>query len=147
MSKTITYIDYSEVLEIYHKMIEASDGGFEGIRDEGEIRAILDFVQNDTYYPTFEDKLTYLIYSFCVGHLFSDGNKRIALTLGTYFLHKNDYPWHACICMRRLESIVYHVAASNIGKELLLRIIYSFMQEQDYDEELKIEIANAMNQK
>ena len=28
-------------------MIDASDGGFEGVRDEGGIRAALDFVQND----------------------------------------------------------------------------------------------------
>ena len=58
MSKEIIYIDYDEVLNIYGKMIDASDGGFEGVRDEGGIRATLDFVQNDLYYPTFADKLT-----------------------------------------------------------------------------------------
>ena len=84
MSKEIIYIDYDEVLNIYGKMIDASDGGFEGVRDEGGIRAKLDFVQNDLYYPTFADKLTYLMYRFCSGHFFNDGNKRIALTLGTY---------------------------------------------------------------
>ena len=122
MSKEIIYIDYDEALNIYGKMIDASDGGFEGVRDEGGIRATLDFVQNDLYYPTFADKLTYLMYRFCSGHFFNDGNKRIALTLGTYFLHKNNYYWHACICMRTLESIIYHVAASNIDQDLLLRI-------------------------
>ena len=80
MSKEIIYIDYDEVLNIYGKMIDASDGGFEGVRDEGGIRATLDFVQNDLYYPTFADKLTYLMYRFCSGHFFNDGNKRIALT-------------------------------------------------------------------
>lgn len=88
MSKEIIYIDYDEALNIYGKMIDASDGGFEGVRDEGGIRATLDFVQNDLYYPTFADKLTYLMYRFCSGHFFNDGNKRIALTLGAYFLHK-----------------------------------------------------------
>ena len=47
MSKEIIYIDYDEALNIYSKMIDASDGGFEGVRDEGGIRATLDFVQND----------------------------------------------------------------------------------------------------
>ena len=84
MSKEIIYIDYDEALNIYGKMIDASDGGFEGVRDEGGIRAALDFVQNDLYYPTFADKLTYLMYRFCSGHFFNDGNKRIALTLGAY---------------------------------------------------------------
>ena len=146
MSKDIIYIDYDETLNIYGKMIDASDGGFEGVRDEGGIRAALDFVQNDLYYPTFADKLTYLMYRFCSGHFFNDGNKRIALTLGTYFLHKNNYFWHACICMRTLESIIYHVAASNIDQDLLLRIVNSFLTSKDYDEELKIDIANAMSQ-
>lgn len=85
MSKGIIYIDYDEALNIYGKMIDASDGGFEGVRDEGGIRATLDFVQNDLYYPTFANKLTYLMYRFCSGHFFNDGNKRIALTLGAYF--------------------------------------------------------------
>ena len=138
MNEKIVYIDYDEALNIYDKMIDASD-------DEGGIRATLDFVQNDLYYPTFADKLTYLMYRFCSGHFFNDGNKRIALTLGAYFLHKNNYYWHACICMRTLESIIYHVAASNIDQGLLLRIINSFMTGKDYDEELKIDIANAMS--
>lgn len=30
MSKEIIYIDYDEALNIYGKMIDASDGGFEG---------------------------------------------------------------------------------------------------------------------
>ena len=37
MSKEFIYIDYDEALNIYGKMIDASDGGFEGVRDEGGI--------------------------------------------------------------------------------------------------------------
>ncbi len=145
MNEEIKYIDYEEALNVYHKMIDASDGGFEGVRDEGGILATLDFIQNDLYYPTFADKLTYLVFRFCSGHYFNDGNKRIALTLGAYFLHKNGYNWHAVIFMRQLESIVYHVAASNIDKDLLSRIMKAFIDGIDYDEELKIDIANAMS--
>lgn len=145
MNKEIAYIDYDEALTIYGKMIDASDGGFEGVRDEGGIRATLGFVRNDLYYSTFAEKLTYLMFRFCSGHFFNDGNKRIALTLGTYFLHKNEYHWHACICMRTLESIIYHVAASNIDQDLLQRIVDSFMTGEDYDEALKLDIAKAMS--
>jgi death-on-curing protein len=141
----IKYIDYEEALDIYHKMIDASDGGFEGVRDKGGILATLDFIQSDEYYPTFTDKLTYLVFRFCSGHFFNDGNKRIALTLGAYFLHKNGYPWNACIFMRQFEAIVYHIAASHIDQDLLLRITTAFMAGTDYDESLKIDIANAMN--
>lgn len=47
--------------------------------------------------------------------------------------------------MRQIEAIVYHVAASHIDKELLLRIIQCVVAGSDYDEELKIDIAKAMN--
>ena len=125
-------------------MIVASDGGFEGVRDSGGILATLTFIQSDMYYPTFTEKLSYLVFKFCSGHYFNDGNKRIALTLGTYFLHKNNYPWEACIFMRQFEGIVYHIAASHIDLDLLLRITQAFVEGKDYSEELKIDIANAM---
>ena len=82
MNNEIQYISYEESWMGYRKMIDASDGGFAGVRDEGGIRATLDFVQNDMYYPTFAEKLSYLVFKFCSGHYFNDGNKRIALTLG-----------------------------------------------------------------
>lgn len=144
MSNEVKYISYEETLNVYNKMIDASEGGFDGVRDEGGILATLDFVQNDMYYPYFSDKLSYLVFKFCSGHYFNDGNKRIALTLGAYFLYKNSYVWQATIFMRQMESIVYHVAASNIDQDLLLRIMTFFMKGEDYDEELKIDIANAM---
>ena len=49
------------------------------------------------------------------------------------------------VFMRQMESIVFHVAASNIDKDLLHRIMACFMDGSDYDEELKIDIANAMS--
>ena len=145
MNKEIHYISYEEVLKVYRKMIEASDGGFAGVREEGGILAILDFMQNDDYYPTFTEKLSCLVFKFCSGHYFNDGNKRIALTLGAYFLHKNDYPREACTFMRQFEAIVYHIAASHIDQDLLLRITNAFMNKKDYSESLKIDIANAMS--
>lgn len=144
-SKDIQYIEYEEALGIYNRMIDNSGGGFVGIRDKGGIDATLNFVQNDLYYPDFSDKLTYLVFRFCSGHFFYDGNKRIALTLGAYFLHKNGKNWHACIFMKQFEAIIYHVAASHIDQDLLLRMVRCFIKGQDYDEELKIDIAKSMN--
>jgi death-on-curing protein len=140
----IQYISYEETLVVYQKTIEKSGGGFSGIRDKGGIESVLDFVQNDLYYPDFVSKLTYLVFRFCSGHFFNDGNKRIALTLGTYFLHKNGHFWAAAQFMQRMEAIVYHIAASNINDELLLRIMACVVDCQDFDERLKIDIINAM---
>ena len=140
----IQYISYEEALEVYQKTIEKSGGGFSGIRDEGGIKSILQFVQNDDYYPDFVTKLTYLVYRFCSGHFFLDGNKRIALTLGVYFLHKNRHYWAAMQFMQRMEAIVYHIAASNIDDKLLLRIMNCIVECRDFDENLKIDIIHAM---
>ena len=146
MNEEILYISFKEVMDIYQKTIDNSGGGFAEIRDEGGIHSVIEFMQNDFYYPTFVSKLTYLVFGFCSGHYFSDGNKRIALTLGAYFLHNNKYYWAACSFMRQVEAIVYHVAASHIDKELLERIMQCVVDGSDYDEALKIDIANAMSQ-
>ena len=49
MNNEIQYISYEESLMVYRKMIDASDGGFAGVRDEGGILATLDFIQSDLY--------------------------------------------------------------------------------------------------
>ena len=140
----IQYISYEEALVVYQKTIEKSGGGFSGIRDKGGIESILEFMQNDMYYPDFVSKLNYMVFRFCSGHFFLDGNKRIALTLGAYFLHKNGHFWAAAQFMQRMEAIVYHIAASNIDNELLHRIMICVVDCQDFDERLKIDIIYAM---
>lgn len=145
INNEIIYISYEEVLDVYARTIEKSGGGFSGVRDEGGIKAILDFVQNDTYYPDFVSKLSYIVFRFCTGHFFNDGNKRIALTLGTYFLHINGHNWAAVMFMKRMEAIVYHIAAGNISDELLLPIMQSIVDCTDFSESLKLSIADAMN--
>ena len=57
----------------------------------------------------------------------------------------NGYYWAAKTFMAQIESIVYHVAASNINKELLQRIMQCVVDGTDYDEELKIDIVNAIS--
>lgn len=63
-SEELKYITYDEALVVYTKTVVASGGGLQGVKDEGGIRKVLDFVQNDLYYPTFVDKLTYLVFGF-----------------------------------------------------------------------------------
>lgn len=141
----IRYITFDEAISVYNRTIEKSGGGFSGMRDEGGIRSVLDFVQSDEYYPDFISKLTYLVHRFCTGHFFNDGNKRIALTIGVYFLCINKQEWVAAVFMKRMESIVYHVAANNISDDLLKRIVCCVVECRDYEESLKIEIANAIS--
>ena len=57
----------------------------------GYLESTLELMQVDDYYPTFEDKLVHLIWSVNRNHSFSDGNKRLSITLGLQFLSLNGY--------------------------------------------------------
>ena len=140
----VQYITWEELLQVYEKTVEDSGGGYSGIRDKERLESVLEFVQNDLYYPTFEDKLTFLVSRICTGHLFNDGNKRMSLTLGVYFLHKNGRYWAATTFMSQMAAIIMHVAAGNINAELLARIIPNVIKGKDFSEELKIDIKHAM---
>lgn len=75
MCEELRYIDYYDALEVYRKTVDASGGGLQGVKDEGGIRKVLDFVQNDLFYSTFVEKLIYLVFGLCTGHYFEDSPK------------------------------------------------------------------------
>ena len=140
----IKYITWEELLHVYEKTVDESGGGFAGIRDRERLESVLEFIQNDMYYPTFEAKLTFLVSRICTGHLFDDGNKRMSLTLGVFFLLKNERYWAATTFMKSMEAIIMHVAAGHIDEDLLARIIPPVITGKDFDEELKLDIVHAM---
>ena len=56
------------------------------------------------------------------------------------FLLKNGYMAVANVYFREMENISYHLAAGRIEKELLQKLIHSFLEgENDFSEELKLE--------
>lgn len=55
-----------------------------------ELEKVLSFVQNDLYYPTFAEKCAYLICSIAGSQYFSNGNKRLSVTVLLMFLMHND---------------------------------------------------------
>ncbi len=142
----IQYVSYEEILYVYGKTIEHSGGGLRGVLYPEKVASYLEFMRNDDYYPDFISKLSYLVYRLCSGHCFMDGNKRIALTVGVYFLHKNAYFWQATIFMKRLEAIIYHIAAGVIDDELTYEIMKSVVNNIDFSEDIQIRIAKAINQ-
>lgn len=117
----IIYPSFDDILIYYCDTIKQSGGGMSGIRERSGIQMILELVQNDLYYPSFEEKLTYLVYSLCTGHYFADGNKRISLVVGAHFLIKNRY-----------------------DKDLLGKIVHFVINGQELDEETKLEVIHAM---
>ena len=50
-SEELKYITYDEALVVYTKTVAASGGGLQGVKDEGGIRKVLDFVQKTCIIP------------------------------------------------------------------------------------------------
>ena len=142
----IVYITLDEAKRVYLKTIECSGGGAAGEINGNALATTLDFIQDDLYYPTFEDKLVYLIYSVNRNHAFEDGNKRLSITLGGDFLLRNGRMYCAGRYFREMENISYHLAAGRIGKELLQKLVHSILEgEEDFSEELKLELLQAIS--
>jgi len=124
--------------------VEVSGGGTLGHLELGKLDSVLQNIQNDDYYPTFEEKLTHLFFSACKFHCFQDGNKRIAITLSAQMLLFNGYMYCVSSFLREMENISYHVAAGNIDKDLLLEIITAHLMEEEDNEALKLKILHAI---
>ena len=142
---SIQYITIEQAIETHKKTIQYSGGGLEGQLNIGQLESVLEHIKNDDYYPTFVDKLTHLFFGACKFHCFEDGNKRIAITLSAHFLLLNGYMKKKKNFFVITENISYEVASGKISKELLHRIMTAIMDgTYDYDEELKLDIYNAI---
>jgi death-on-curing protein len=127
-----------------HDYIITESGGLFGEREIGNIESVIDHIQNEWYYPEFEDKLTHLVFTVNTGHAFTDGNKRTSIALGSYLLEINGMDFCIDKFIIEMENISVAVADNKIGKDLLHEIITSIINEPDFSEELKIKIIDAI---
>lgn len=139
----LKYFTSEYAIKTHDKIIEIS-GGNPGIKNFGNIDSPLYHIQNDDYYPTFEEKLTHLVFSFNKNHGFNDGNKRTSIALGLFFLIINDLDVFSNKFVMEMENIAVTVADNIVDKDLLLEIISSIINDEDYNEELKLKIVNAL---
>lgn len=137
------YFDLYHAIETHDWIIEHS-GGLAGTKDIGQLESPLEHIQNDWYYPEMEDKLTHLVFSINKFHAFNDGNKRSALALGAYFLELNGFDYLVQRFVKEMENITVWIAEGTIDKELLYQIITSILYEDDYSEEIKVAIFEAV---
>lgn len=140
----LIYFTSDYAIKIHDKIIQIS-GGREGMKDFGNIDSPLHHIQNDDYYPTFEEKLTHLIFSFNKFHAFNDGNKRTSIAMGAFFLEVNGLDVFTNKFIIEMENIAVTVADNLIGKDLLQEIITAIINEIDYSDELKLKIINALS--
>lgn len=137
------YFDLTHAIRVHDQIIELS-GGLSGTKDAGQLDSVLAHIQNDDYYPLFDDKLTHLVFALTKFHCFIDGNKRSALALGAYFLEINGYDWLVYHFIREMENFVVWVADGHICKELLLKLINCLLNGDDYPETVKLELIDVL---
>ena len=137
------YFDIEHAIRTHDFIIEKS-GGNPGVINSGKIESVLEHIQNDLYYPEFEDKLTHLVFSVNKFHAFNDGNKRTSIALGAYLLEVNGIDFCIDKFIIEMENIAVYVADNKIDKDLLHEIITSILTEDEYNEELKLKIIDAL---
>ncbi|MDQ6477651.1 type II toxin-antitoxin system death-on-curing family toxin [Dyadobacter sp. LHD-138] len=141
----LIYFTEAYAIKIHDKILEIS-GGLEGVKDLGNISSPLQHILNDDYYPTFEEKLNHLVFSFNKFHGFTDCNKRTSIALGAFFLEVNGLDVFVNKFIIEMENIAVTVADNIIDKDLLQEIITSIINEEDYSEDLKLKIIAALSQ-
>ena len=134
-----------QAIEVHRRTVEVSGGGALGHLDLGKLGSVLEHIQNDDYYPGFEDKLTHLFFCTNKFHSFQDGNKRLAISLGAQFLLLNGYLFVVAKFIREMENISYHVADGKIDKDLLKEIITAILSGDEDNEALKLKILHAIS--
>lgn len=143
MAELTLYFDTQHAVDVHDWIIEHS-GGLAGLKDLGRLESLLQHIQNDDYYPTFDAKLTHLIFGINKFHAFNDGNKRASLTLGAYFLTLNGYDYCVPQFVLEMENIVVAVAEGAIEKDLLQRVVLSLIEDDDFPDDLKLDLLEAM---
>lgn len=141
----LIYLTLEQAIATHAKTVEVSGGGALGHLDIEQLGSCLDHIQNDDYYPTFEDKLTHIFFCANKFHCFEDGNKRIAISVGAQFLLLNGYVFVAKRFIHEMENISYHVAAGKIEKSLLHEIITAVINDDINNESIKLKIFMAIS--
>ena len=144
MEIQVLYFDVAHAIREHDWIIEHS-GGLSGVKDEGQLSSVLEHIQNDLYYPSFEEKLNHLVFAINKFHAFNDGNKRSSLVLGAYFLELNGYDYCVKKFVQEMENVVVWLAEGKVSKELLLKLVTSLIVDDEYPEALKLELVEALD--
>lgn len=146
MEADFIYFDAKRAIAVHDWIIDHS-GGMKGIKDHGQVESILEHVQNEFYYPSFEEKLTHIIFSFIKFHAFNDGNKRSGIALGAYFLTLNGYEYAVPLFVKELENIAVWVAEGKIDKEFLQVIVAEIMTDLEISDASKLKMITVILEK
>lgn len=132
------YMKLDNILDAHNKVL-AESGGRHGILNQGSLEGIIEFIKNDDYYPSFSEKLSYLVYAIASNHCFVDGNKRTAIAVGAYFLLINDYDEKTISnFMTIMENAVPFTIQRILSKEEFTEIITFIIWDIEPVEDVKL---------
>lgn len=133
-----------EVAYKEHDKIIADTGGLPGIKNQ-TLESVLFHMQNDDYYPIFEDKITHLVYSVAENHSFQDGNKRSSIVLGSLFLKINHFPDEVISdFIQKMEALVLMLVEKEISRDDLNGYIFFIINEEEMPEEMSIPLEDRL---
>lgn len=140
------YLTYDQVKGIHDYVLKLS-WWLPWIVKEGVLKSTLDFIQSDVYYPTFADKVSYLMYSIIMNHCFADGNKRTALTsCAQFILFNTDNKKISSDFITEFENVVVWVADWSLSKNTLTEYIASFLNLYDNKESILLKIYKELHE-
>lgn len=134
----IIYPTYDDLLDKHNEVIRKS-GGTMGVFNENLLRGFIEFIQNGVYYPSFEEKLTHLVFSIAKNHGFCDGNKRTAIIAGAFFLELNAFDQFIIDAfIQNMEGVILLTVQGLIDKNQLRQMINDFIHNGKMSEETKM---------
>jgi death-on-curing protein len=129
-----------------HDQIILFTGGLSGVPKRAELESMLEFIKDDSYYESFTDKMTHLVFSIAKGHYFADGNKRSSIAIGSYFMIVNGLGSLVGVFIPSMENVVLCVADNIISKDQLHEIIVEILSEGEMSEESQLLVLNSMEE-
>ncbi|MBO1141886.1 type II toxin-antitoxin system death-on-curing family toxin [Enterococcus avium] len=143
MEDKINYFEKDHAIKEHDKIINIS-GGLHGIKDVGMLESMLEFIQNDLYYPSFLDKLNQLVVRTARFHIFMDGNKRTSIVLGAYFLKINGFTSDVIdYFIVEMENIVVLLVDRALTEEDFYDLLGLIISGAPYPESMQLVLYNA----
>ena len=139
----IIYINLEQAIEL-HNWIINNAGGNKQIENKDRLNNVLQEIKSDRDYPEFKHKLTQLIFAINTEPAIQD-SKHLSIALGCYFLELNGYDYVVHYFVTEMDNIVVWLGQNKISRELLIEITNSLIYEEDYSEELKLQIVNCVS--
>jgi death-on-curing protein len=142
--KEYRYLTIEDAIDFHKRTVAISGGGSDGILDTDKLASVLDHIQNDIYYPEFEDKAAHLFFCTNKFHCFADGNKRLSIVLTGQFFSINGYMYCLGRFYTEMENISVYVADGKIDKDLLHELICGIIVDDFDNEQLKLKYLTAI---